>query len=102
MRIMAAGVHHGHLKPVHAHLPGLGRIGQARSFFDRQAVHISSQHDNGAVAIFKNADNASPAHFFGDCHAGHGPQFFGHARRRIKFAEGKLGITMEIIPQGAQ
>jgi hypothetical protein len=36
--------------------PHLARIGQARNLFDRVAVHVSPEHDNGARTILQNAD----------------------------------------------
>ncbi len=98
MRVMPAGVHHAGLLAVEGG-GHLGSEGQAGALGHRQRVHVGAQCDARArTAALDDRDHAVV------CDAGAGfqaqrAQVFGHLRRGLHLAVGKLGELVEMAAQ---
>ena len=66
MNIVSAGLHDPDRLAGQVAGAGLARVGEASFLGDRQAIEIGANQQGGTGAIFKHADDAVAAKFFGN------------------------------------
>ena len=96
MNVVPAGVHHRHIDPLDIlHDPG-ARIGGSGLFFDRQGIEVRAHKDNGASAIFQNADQTMSADLLRDFEPGTA-QFLRDASRRLFLVQREFRMSVQLL-----
>ncbi len=74
------------------------RVRQARSFSDRQRVHIGAQHDHRSIPVAQHRDYASASDASGDVET-QGFERGHHGGGRVMFLHRQLGVAVQVAIQ---